>query len=161
MTLLKVEPDKTYGRSFKDVAYDVDVEVFDLPPDRALYHIVNASEDAIKTAISHYTKQGWDVDYGRNPRYFKSPLQLVPDDVPAIDAFTKPETHDAGHFNSRISRTGKVQWVARIYFKKVLFDLLPRPEELLGEHDGFVPREEVEAFVPDQHKTWKGSDVDA
>ncbi len=161
MTLLNVEQDKTYGRSFKDVAYDLDVEIFDLPPERALYHIVQESREDVTDAIAHYTKQGWEVDYQRNPRYFKSPLQLVPDDVPAIDAFTKPESPTTGHVNSRIHRTGKVQWVARIYFKKVLFDLLPRPEELLGENDGFVDRAELDALVPDEHKTWKVSDVDA
>lgn len=156
MTLLKVAPDKTYGVAHKNVAFDVDSEVFDLPPDRAIYHIVNESERWVKKTIDHYTRQGWEVDYSRNPRYFKSPLQMAADDLPAIDTFTRP-TEDAvsAGVNDRVFRLGKVQMIARIYFKKVLYDLLPREEELLGESQGFVSRDELEANVPDEHKTWK------
>lgn len=155
MTLLKVAPDKTYGTAYKNVAFDVDHEVFNLPPDRALFHILDAAKDDILKTIAHYTKQGWEVDYQRNPRYFKSPLQMDVDALPAIDTFTHDAPVEAQCVNARLYRTGNVQMVARIYFKKVLYDLLPRPEELLGEEDGFVSRDELEAFVPDEHKSWK------
>jgi len=158
---LQVQPDTVYGQAYKNVAFLVDHEVFARPDHVAMHHIVQAAKEPIQIAISHYGKQKWEVDTSRNVRFFKSPLQMDADSLPAIDTFTNPEDKPAVHVNDLLTRTGMVQMIARVYFKRVPLDLLPRPEELPGEKDGFVNREEIEALVPEHHKTWKVSNDDS
>ena len=150
----------TYGEAHKNVAFLVDHEVMSLPGHVAMHHIVQAAKEPIQTAVTHYGKQKWEVDSSRKVRFFQSPLQMVPDMLPAIDTFTKGEERPAHNVNDLLTRTGMIQMIARVYFKRVPLELLPRPEELPGEKDGFVNREEIEAMVPDHHKTWKANHDD-
>lgn len=158
MTLLQVQPDTVYGQAYKNVAFLVDYDVFEKPDHVAMKHVVDAAKEDIMKAITHFGKQKWDVDTSRKVKFFKSPLQMDVDSLPSIDTFTRPEERPAAHVNDLLYRTGKVQMIARVYFKRVPLEVLPREEILPGEDEGFVNREEIEATTPDHHKTWKVND---
>lgn len=153
MTAIKVQPDTEYGRAEKNIGFDVDHEIYDMwilgmsemaaglgrgedKVMRALKYFQEAYKPKLDRAIEAHAKLGWEVDYSRNPVIAKSPLQMDMRDVPAFEE--REVVADAHGINDYLYRTGMTHMFIRVFFKKAVLDLLPRPEIPVSEDRGFA-----------------------